>query len=74
MHQVGVFAFHAENQISPAEVAGGDFDARTVGRTGGTGVVARMILKQGLRRGTAPSVARTDEEEVGLEGLNHDGC
>lgn len=62
-----MFAFQAKDLVGPAEMAGGDFDARTVGGAGGTSLVARTILEQRLRRGAAPLISRTDKEELGFQ-------
>ena len=62
----GVFFLHAENQIGPADVAGGEFHAGAVDGAGGAGVVTRMIAEERFGGGRAPLVARAEEEELGF--------
>lgn len=54
---IGVFAFHAKNLVSPADVTVGNFDTSPAFCSGGAGFIARMILEKRFRRGTAPLVA-----------------
>jgi len=68
---VGVLALHAEDEVGPAEVAGGDLDTGAVLRAGRACGIARMVFKQRLGRRAAPLIARADEEEVGLGGGRH---
>ena len=64
---VGVFSLHAKNHVGPAEMAGGDFDARGCFRAGGAGFVAGMSAEQRFGGGAAPLVPRTEEEKFGFQ-------
>lgn len=65
----GVFFLHAEDDVGPTDVTGGEFDARVVFRAGGTGLVARMILEESLGSGAAPLIAGAEEEELGFQSM-----
>ncbi len=45
---VGMLALHAEDLVGLAEVAGGDPAPRTVLGAGAAGLVARVVLEEGL--------------------------
>ena len=66
----GVFFLHAENHVGPTEEAGGEFHAGAVDGAGGASLIARMIAEERLGGGRAPLVARTEEEEFGLRGVD----
>ena len=48
---VGMLALHAEDLVGPAEETGGDLDAGTVPGAGAAGLVAGMVLEEGLGGG-----------------------
>ena len=50
-HSDGVLFLHAENQVGPTDVAGGDFDARAVFRASRAGHVTWMIAEERLGGG-----------------------
>lgn len=67
-HAGGVLLFHAENPVGPADVAGGEFEARAIFGAGRSGFISRVIMKQRLGRGAAPLIARAEEEQFGFHG------
>ncbi len=72
-HGGGVLFLHAENHFGPTNVAGGEFHTGAVDCAGGASLVARMIAEKRLGGGGAPLVARAEEEELGLRGVDGAG-
>lgn len=62
----GVRFLHADDHVGPADVAGGEFDARAVVGAGGAGLVARMVFEERFGSWAAPIVAGADEEKFGF--------
>ena len=64
VHPGRVGLFHAKDQVSPADVAGGDLDARAIFGAGGAGLVKRVVAEQRLSGRAAPFIESTDEEDA----------
>jgi hypothetical protein len=53
---------HHHDDIRPAQLAGGDFDARGVFSAGGADIPTRIAFENGFRRQAAPPVAAAHEK------------
>lgn len=67
VEQLGVLAFHAKDQVGPAEMAGGYLDPCAVGCAGAPGIIARMMFEERFRGRAAPLIARADEKKLGFQ-------